>query len=219
MTSKSKKYIPALRFDRLTPLYDPILCWLMREELIKRRLIQEASIRPGQRVLDLGCGTGTLAIMVKQAIPEAEVTGLDGDPKVLEIARLKAAKAGVDLNLDHGMAYQLPYPDGSFDRVLSSFVFHHLESDDKRQTMREVYRVLRPEGEFYLLDLGKPHTVYGRVLSLWDVLLERAGDNVKGLLPVMMRAAGFELVEESDYFTTVFGSLSLYRGRKEPTER
>jgi ubiquinone/menaquinone biosynthesis C-methylase UbiE len=188
--------------------------WLMREGSIKRRLIQEAAIYPGQRVLDLGCGTGTLAIMVKQSVPEAEVTGLDGDAKILEIARSKADKAGVNLKLDQGMAYQLPYPDSSFDRVLSSFVFHHLESGDKRKTMREVYRILLPEGEFYLLDLGKPHKTYGHLLSIWGRWIERADDNVKGLLPVMMREAGFELVEESDYFTTVIGSLSLYRGRK-----
>jgi hypothetical protein len=80
--------------------------------------------------------------------------------------------------------------------------------------MREVYRILLPEGEFYLLDLGKPHKTYGHLLSIWGRWIERADDNVKGLLPVMMREAGFELVEESDYFTTVIGSLSLYRGRK-----
>lgn len=214
MKSKTTKYIPALRFDWLTPIYDPLLRWMMREEPIKRRLIEEAGIQPGQRILDLGCGTGTLALMIKQTMPEAEVTGLDGDPRVLEIARSKATDAGVNLKLDHGMAYQLPYGDNSFDRVLSSLVFHHLATDDKRRTMQEVYRTLRPGGEFYLLDLGKPRKTYEHLLSIWDRWIERAGDNVKGLLPVMMGEAGFELVDESDYFTTIFGSLSLYRGRK-----
>jgi SAM-dependent methyltransferase len=213
--SKTAKYIPALRFDWLTSLYDPLLRWGMREETFKRQLIHQATIQPGQRVLDLGCGTGTLTILIKQSVPEAEVVGLDGDPKVLEIAGSKAVRAGLNLRLDQGMAYKLPYPDSSFDSVLSSLVFHHLESDDKRKTMREVYRILRPGGEFYLLDLGRPYKIYGHILSIWDRWLERAGDNVKGLLPVMMGEAGFELVEESDYFTTIFGSLSLYRGRKE----
>jgi ubiquinone/menaquinone biosynthesis C-methylase UbiE len=214
MMSKSAKYIPALRFDWLTPLYDPLLRWVMHEETIKRQLIRQADIQPGQQVLDLGCGTATLTILIKQSIPEAEVVGLDGDPKVLEIARSKAARAGVNLVLDQGMAYQLLYPDGSFDRILSSLVLHHLASDDKRKTMREVYRVLRPGGEFHVLDFGKPHSLYGSLLSPVMKRLEQASDNVRGLLPVMMREAGFELVEESAYFTTIFGSLSLYRGCK-----
>ena len=81
------RYIPALSFKWLTPLYDPLLKWVMREESFKRRLIQQANIHPKMKVLDLGCGTGTLTLMLKRAHPEAEVTGLDGDPQVLDIAR------------------------------------------------------------------------------------------------------------------------------------
>lgn len=206
--SKTAKYIPALRFDRLTPLYDPLLRWGMREETFKRQLIHRANIQPGQRVLDLGCGTGTLTILIKQSVPEAEVVGLDGDPKVLEIARSKAAKAGVDLALDYGMAYRLPYPDGSFDRVLSSLVFHHLTGQDKRRAMAEVYRVLRAGGEFHIVDFGKPRSLYGNLLSSVMKRLEQAADNVSGLLPVMMREAGFEQVEETAHYTTILGSLS-----------
>lgn len=77
---------------------------------------------PGQRVLDLDCGTATLTIMLKQARPEADVVGLDGDPEVLAIGREKIAKAGVEVRLDEGMAYSLAYPDQAFDRVVSSNV-------------------------------------------------------------------------------------------------
>lgn len=206
--SKTAKYIPALSFDWLTPLYDPLLRWGMREGTFKRRLIHQANIQSGQRVLDLGCGTGTLTILIKQSVPEAEVVGLDGDPKVLEIARSKAAKAGVNLTLDYGMAYQLPYPDGSFDRTLSSLVFHHLVREDKQRTTGEVYRALRPGGEFHIVDFGKPRSLYGNLLSPFMKQLEQASDNVRGLLPVMMRDAGFERVEESAHFTTIFGALS-----------
>src|ERR687895_68289 len=92
-------YIPALGHDLLTPLYDPLLRWLMREERFKRRLIEQADVRGGHSVLDLGCGTGTLTMMVKQTNPDAEVVGLDGDVNVLKIARAKADKAGVRLLL------------------------------------------------------------------------------------------------------------------------
>ena len=125
-TKTNSAYIPALRWKGLTPFYDAVLRWVMQEEHFKRELIRQAQIQPGQQVLDLGCGTATLTVMVKQAHPEAVVTGLDGDPEVLQIGRAKAEKAGVALTLDQGMAYELPYPDASFDRVLSSLMFHHL---------------------------------------------------------------------------------------------
>jgi ubiquinone/menaquinone biosynthesis C-methylase UbiE len=214
MMSKTEKYIPALRFDWLTPFYDPLLRWGMREETFKRQLIHQANIQPGQRVLDLGCGTGTLTILIKQSIPKAEVVGLDGDPMVLEIARSKAAKAGVDLTLDYGMAYRLPYPDGSFNRVLSSLVFHHLTREDKRRTIGEAYRVLRPGGEFRVVDFGKPYGLYGNLLSPFIKRLEHASDNVRGMLPVMMREAGFEQAEEQAHFTTIVGSLSSVSAHK-----
>jgi SAM-dependent methyltransferase len=106
-------YIPALRYRRLTPLYDPLLKWVMRETSFKRRLIALANLAAGQRVLDLGCGTATLTLLVKRAQPGAEVVGVDADPQVLEIGRAKAAGAGVQIVLDQAMAQQLPYPDQS----------------------------------------------------------------------------------------------------------
>jgi ubiquinone/menaquinone biosynthesis C-methylase UbiE len=93
----------------------------MREEMFKRQLISQTYIQPGQRVLDLGCGTGTLTVLIKQTIPDAEITGVDGDPKVLEIAEEKAAQAGVGITWDHALATALPYPDCSFDRVLRAY--------------------------------------------------------------------------------------------------
>ena len=212
--AKDEQYIPALGVDWLTPLYDPLLRWVMREEYFKRRLIDHARVAPGHRVLDLGCGTGTLTIMLKQAHPEATIIGLDGDPKVLEIGRAKARQAGVDITLDEGMADQLPYPDQSFDRVLSSLVLHHLTADNKRRILQEVVRVLRPGGGLYVVDFGKPHTAWGRLLAPVTLRLEQASDNVAGRLPEMFRQAGLVQVDESIRFATVFGTLSLLQGRK-----
>ncbi len=212
--SQSDKYVPALGHERLTPLYDPLLKWVMREETFKRALIKQANIGQGQRVLDLGCGTATLTILVKQAHPEAEVVGLDGDERVLEIGRAKAAKAGVDITLDHGLAFQLPYPDASFDRALSSLVFHHLIREDKQRALSEVFRVLRPGGELHIVDFGKPHNALAHFISRFARRLERTADNIEGLLPEMMRNAGFAQVEEPARFMTVVGTLSFYKARK-----
>ena len=95
MRENSSRSIPALNYRWLTFIYDPLLRSVMREAKFKSHLVQQAKLRSGMRVLDLGCGTGTLTIHAKQAAPGADVTGLDVDPQVLQIAQNKAAKAGV----------------------------------------------------------------------------------------------------------------------------
>ena len=212
--NKNNEYIHALGHAWLTPLYDPLLRWGMREETFKRDLITRAQIGPGHRVLDLGCGTATLTILVKQLHPESAVVGLDGDPEVLEIGGAKAAKAGVDITLDHGVAFQLPYPDDSFDRVLSSLVLHHLTRADKQRTLREVLRVLRPGGGLYVVDFGKPRNPPGYLLSFVMRRLERASDNIEGLLPEMFRQVGFDQVQETAHYLTIVGTLTLVQGQK-----
>lgn len=212
--SQNAKYIPALRFKVLTPFYDPLLRWGMREETFKQRLIERAQIAPGHRVLDLGCGTGTLTILVKQRQPAAEVIGVDGDSQVLEIGRAKAAQQMVNITLDQGMAYQLPYPDESFDRVISSLVLHHLTREDRQRALGEVYRVLKRSGEFWIIDFGKPHNPLAFMISLVMRNLERTKDLIDGLLPAQLRGARFQEVAEVERFMNLFGTIGLYRARK-----
>lgn len=198
-------------------LYDPLLRWALRESAFKQRLIEQARIAPGHRVLDLGCGTATLTILAKRIQPAADVVGLDGDPAVLERARAKVAREGVLLRLDLGMSFELPYPPASFDRVLSSLLFHHLTHANKMRTLGEVFRVLRPSGELHVADWGKPQNKLMRVAFR---LVERVdgidttADNAQGLLPDLFREAGLEAVEQTAQFMTVSGTLTLYKARK-----
>lgn len=212
--SKNDPYIPALGLHWLTPVYDPLQRWAMREERFKRNLVQQAHILGKQRVLDLGCGTGTLTILLKQLHPDAHVVGLDADAQVLAIARKKAADTGVTIVLEQGMATSLPYEDASFDRVLSSLVFHHLTSENKQQALHQVFRALQPGGELHIVDFGQPRDTYARLLAPIMQRFEEMSDNIKGLLPEMMRRAGFERVEELDYYRTIVGGLSLYKAEK-----
>lgn len=214
MSMSGNRYIPALSFRRLTPLYDPLLRWGMQEERFKRAFIHQAHIQPGQRVLDLGCGTGTLTLLIKQTQPQATVIGLDGDADILAIARHKAHKAGASVDWMQGMAYALPYDVDSYDRAVTSLVLHHLTTENKQRTLAELYRVLRPGGEVHVLDFGRPHSAYGRLLMRLLRHLEEVADNLDGRLPGMFMAAGFVDVEETARFVTVVGELVLNRMSK-----
>jgi ubiquinone/menaquinone biosynthesis C-methylase UbiE len=210
--NNSSKYIPALHFKWLTPLYDPLLKGVMREETFKRKLIDQAGIQPGMKVLDLGCGTGTLTLMLKRATPKAIVTGMDGDPQVLDIAREKSR--GINIQWDQGLASSLPYPDSTFDRIVTSLVIHHLTQDDKRRAFKEMYRVLKSHGELHVLDFGAPHSSLAHFMTGYMRRLEEAADNFDGLIPPFIMEAGFGSVIETESFLTVFGPLSLWRTMK-----
>ena len=144
------------------------------------------------------------------------MTGVDGDPKILGIARAKSKRVGVDIALEQAMAYALPHPEGSFDRVLSSLVFHHLTRADKARTFREVRRVLRAGGELHFADFGKPHNWLMLAASLPWRLFEGAGttrDNVRGELPALLQEAGLAEVCETARYMTLFGTLSRATAR------
>jgi ubiquinone/menaquinone biosynthesis C-methylase UbiE len=207
-------YIPALRFRALTPLYDRAIRWTTRERSFKERLLDAARPAPGERVLDLGCGTGTLAIMIKEAEPRAEVFGVDADPDILARAREKAERAGYEIAFDEGLAQRLPYEDESLDVVVSSLFFHHLETAAKERTAAEIARVLRPNGRLHVADWGQASDPLMRALALPVRLLDGFAptrDNVNGRLPQVLSTAGLSGAAEIDRLRTAFGTLSLYR--------
>jgi SAM-dependent methyltransferase len=212
-----REYLPALGRDWLTPLYDPLIRVTTRELRFKRRLVEDARIAAAHRVLDVGCGTGTLLLLVKERSEGATPLGLDGDEKVLGIARSKARKRGERLSLVRAFSFDIPFAEGSFDRVLSSLMLHHLTRPEKLGTLREIFRVLRPGGELHVADWGRPRNALMMILSVPLRLadgLHRTADNVKGLLPALFRDAGFEAVSENVRFATVFGTMSLFSARR-----
>ena len=216
MPTESRRYLPALRFPALTRIYDPAVRLSTREHHFKALLIEQAAPVPGQRILDLGCGTGTLAIQLKQLEPRAEVVGLDADPAMLSQARTKADRAGIELELTEGLSTELPYEDASFDRVLSTLFFHHLDPEPKRQTAREIARVLRPGGELHVADFGPPQDPVMALaflgLRLFDGF-ENTRDNLEGTLPGIFEDAGLEQATQMRRLRTAVGTLALYRAR------
>ena len=195
ISHQQRDFLPAAGRDVFLPLYDPLVT-LMGGARAQEELVKQANIQHNQRVLDLGCGTGTLVVLLKRKYPAAQIVGLDPDPKALRRAKKKVTRAGVAVQLDEGFADELPYDEGTFDRVLSSFMFHHLEEQEREKTLREVLRVLKPGGSFHLLDFaGGEDGAQGR----WGRLLNshaRLGDNSHRRILQQMRHAGFMNAEK-----------------------
>ncbi len=213
MRHTHRSYIPAAGYDWLLPLYDPLQRWLVRDGP-KRALVSDASILPGQRVLDIGCGTGALTILARRLHPQTEVVGLDPDPKALAIAKRKSERAGAAIHFDRGFSDDLPYAPASFDRVLSSFMFHHLTRDEKLGTLRDARRVLRPGGSLHLLDFGQPGSRYSSILAHLLHRGEHLRDNIEGRIPSFMSESGFASSAEVAHRDTVFGTITYYRAIK-----
>lgn len=209
-------FIPALRYDRLTPLFDFVAAVAVRDRAIKRRVLARAAIAGNEQLLDLGCGTGTLAVAVARTAPGVRVTGLDADPAILTQARKKAAGAGLEIRFDQGMSTALPYADSSFDRVLSTLFFHHLPDDAKHQTAVELVRVLRPGGRIVVADLGTPQDQLMRIAVRTTVqLLDGVATtalNVRGELPRVLVDAGMRAVAVHDRMRTPTGTYEIVTG-------
>jgi ubiquinone/menaquinone biosynthesis C-methylase UbiE len=216
MQETQRIYLPAAGHDWLLPLYDP-LTKLLGSESAHRELLRQAGIQPHQRVLEIGCGTGNLTILVKRLYPGAEVIGFDPDAKALSRARRKAERQGLSIRFDRGFSEALQYPDSSFDRVLSAFMFHHLpNADAKMKTLLEVRRILVPGGSLHLIDFGGG-TAHGRFLVHLLHRTERFQDNAAERILTLMREAGFaDPVEVAHRRIMIFGRVTRYRASSPP---
>jgi ubiquinone/menaquinone biosynthesis C-methylase UbiE len=215
--TSNTRYIHALRFSSLTALYDPVVARTSREQKFKSALLDGAGLEPGQRVLDVGCGTGTLACMAAERVPGMEVHGLDGDPAILERARRKATRRGMGIRFTQAMSFELPFPDDYFDHVLSTLLFHHLDSDAKQRTLAEILRVLKPGGRLHVADWGRAQDLLMRAaflaIQLFDGF-ETTQDSVRGKLPAMLEQAGLKGVYIDARFRTLFGTVEIVRAER-----
>jgi len=209
-TPSKRTYLPAAGRDSFLPVYD-LMTKLMGADQARRGLLDQAQIRPGHRILDIGCGTGSLSIQVKRLHSGTDVVGLDPDPKALARASRKAARATVSIQFDQGFGDELPYPDGSFDRVLSSLMFHHVRTDEKVKTLRAVRRVLKPGGEFHMLDFEGPENGAHGILSRLLHSNQRLKDNSESRVLQFMTEAGFAKPKKVGHREMFFGHIAYYR--------
>jgi ubiquinone/menaquinone biosynthesis C-methylase UbiE len=178
--------------------YDPIV-WLLslgKARAFRKAMIERVQIKPGDRVLDVGCGTGDLALAAeKLAGPTGEVHGIDASPKMIAVARRKANKAGTGVAFQVGLIEDISFPDDHFDVVLSTLMMHHLPDDLKRAGLAEMYRVTKPGGRILIVDMESTSGgSLGQRLSEFMIQLHgghtATHDNVKKLIP-LVQVAGF----------------------------
>lgn len=186
---------------------------LGRERALREMTVKLAQVKPGDCVLEVGCGTGTLTLAAqRQAGPSGKVYGIDVIPGMIELSRQKAEQAHVDIAFQLGSIDDIPFPANQFDVVLCSFMIFHMSEMVRRKGITEIYRVLKPQGRLLVLDLALPTQPLPRAIAraLFGGMLQH---DLRELLP-LMEASGFSDIEIAQARFRVLGLsiLGFVRG-------
>lgn len=171
------------------------------------RLIKQIVLKPGERLLDVGCGSGHLLELLHKKHPESPLVGLDVDAERLKTAQKKLPQ----FPFHSSSATHIPEPEASFDVVTSTLMFHHLDTEQKKQMLQEVYRVLKPGGRFYLFDFSKPNRWYGKWFAQLFREMPNREEALEGKYKAYLEAAGFTSIESA---YRAYGTLELWIGRR-----
>jgi ubiquinone/menaquinone biosynthesis C-methylase UbiE len=210
-------FTPALGYHWLTGLYDAIVTLTMPIARIHTRLVDILHPQADERILDFGFGTAAVSLSIKERMPDVVLTGVDIDPNVRQYALRNAERKGVTLTLDLYDGGRLPYDDATFDKVVSSLVFHHLDAATKLHCLQEIQRILKPTGILVVGDWGKPSHQFQRWLFLAVQLFDgfsTTGENLQGLLPESLKTAGFTALEEYECMNTALGTYRFYKAQR-----
>ncbi|WP_165190338.1 class I SAM-dependent methyltransferase [Caulobacter soli] len=217
----TRPYVPALGRPELTGLYDHVVALVSRERVWRAALLAQVAPRPGETILDVGCGTGAFAVMLKTACPGARIIGVDPDPAILALAAAKALKAGVEIEWRQAMGDRLAdvAPAGSADKVVSSLVLHQCPLPMKQAILDAMHTALKPGGAMGVADYGLQRTALMRLLFRTVQMTDGFAltePNAKGVLPSLMAQAGFAAIEERRVIPTPTGSISLHTASRPP---
>ncbi|MET7465632.1 class I SAM-dependent methyltransferase [Nonomuraea sp. NPDC005501] len=207
-------FTPALGRFASTRFYDPVVV-LTRERLWRALAVMHVAPRPDDVIVDVGCGTGSTALLLHRTEPRARVVAVDPDRSVLEIARRKAAAVGATVRWEAGMGDALPeiVGTGVADTAVSSLVLHQCPMGTKQAILASMHAVLRPGGKLVIADYGLQRT---RLMRLGFRLVQAADGvedtrpNAEGVVPELMAEAGFGDVREAEVVSTLTGSISVY---------
>lgn len=218
--TENRPFTRGRHLNHVAWLYDPLCEKLSfgRERRFRERTVEVMACSPLQTILDVGCGTGSLTIMVAQHLATpGRVVGIDAAPKMIAIARRKALAAGVEALAEFhvGVAEALAFADSTFDLVVSSMFTHHLDTGLKELAFAEMYRVLKAGGTMVTVDIDRPSTLAAWLLGWggrWLLLQKELADNLRGRLPAMIGAAGFVETRRVDH---LYGLVSFLVSQKD----
>lgn len=210
-----KAFTPAAGYAVLTPLYDFSIGLLTREEIWRSALLKQLAPTEVDRVLDVGCGTGSLGIRIKLLSPTTEVHGIDPDSEILRRAHTKATKKGTDISFHQGFLVPTSVSElGAFTKVVSSLVFHQTPFAEKKNILNSITKILEPNGKLCVADYGLQRTALMKMLFRSTIQIidgyEDTQPNAEGCLPKLMEEVGFINVSEVQVIPTMTGSISIY---------
>lgn len=198
--------------DILAPVYDRYCPIVGLGRAFRQATLYRAELKPGESVLDVGCGTGVLTRLAALAVGQTGYAiGIDPAAKMIEVAKKNALKEGSRAEFRLAVIEDLPFEDNRFDCVLSSAMLHHLPPEVKVKGLSEVHRVLKPGGRLVLVDVDRPAVLLWWVL-LWPLLFwSFTEDQVKGRLGALMLRGGFSGVEKAGSWGGFLGFWKAYK--------
>lgn len=203
--------------NHVAGLYDPLIEKMSfgRERRFREKTFAVMDITPHNHILDIGCGTGSLTILISQHLSEnGSVVGIDAAPRMIKIAREKSARAESRATFATGVAEKLDFKNGSFDIVVNSMFTPHINCELKQLAFAEMFRVLKPGGRLFTVDIDKPSTVLAAIIgwtTRYILFQPELEDNLKGRLPDFIREAGFQGMSIREH---LYGMVSFYAARK-----
>ena len=216
---RESPHTPPLGFAALTPLYDRVIAGLTREAVWRGRLVEHLRAKSGEKILDIGSGTGSLALAVTAAEPKCIFHGIDPDAAAVRIARKKAASARSSATFEVGRFDRRPASEADrVDKVVCSLVFHQVAVAEKRRLLSQMLNWLKPGSQLFVADYGAQPTPAMRLAFRMTVqLLDGKADtqpNADGVLPLLIEAAGFGKLTTLEAFDTLTGRIELIRAEK-----